>query len=122
MTAGVSSLGEFEAQVKAGTLRLLAVSAPERIEGVEAPTLKEAGLDIDLQNWRMVAAAPGLSDDQKAKITADIEKMAKSESWQKQLADKGWMDTFLAGPAFDEQLAKDEASTAAILKDIGLVK
>lgn len=122
VTAGVSSLGEFEAQVKAGTLRLLAVSAPERIEGVEAPTLKEAGLDIDLQNWRMVAAAPGLSDDQKAKITADIEKMAKSESWQKQLADKGWMDTFLAGPAFDEQLAKDEASTAAILKDIGLVK
>ena len=28
----------------------------------------------------------------------------------------------MAGPAFDEQLAKDEASTAAILKDIGLVK
>ena len=70
----------------------------------------------------MVAAAPGLSDEQKAKITGDIEKMAKSEAWKKQLADKGWMDTFLAGPAFDEQLAKDEAETATILKDIGLVK
>ena len=122
VTAGVSSLGEFEAQVKAGTLRLLAVSSPERIEGVDAPTLKESGLDVDLQNWRMVAAAPGLSDEQKTKVTADIEKMVKSENWQKQLADKGWMDTFLAGAAFDEQLAKDEAATAAILKDIGLVK
>ncbi len=122
VTAGVSSLGEFEAQVKAGTLRLLAVSSPERIEGVDAPTLKEAGLDVDLLNWRMVAAAPGLSDEQKAKVSADIEKMVKSENWKKQLADKGWMDTYLAGPEFDAQLAKDNEATAAILKDIGLVK
>lgn len=122
VTAGVSSLGEFEAQVKAGTLRLLAVSAPERIEGVDAPTLKEAGLDIDLQNWRMVAAAPGLSDEQKAKVAGDIEKMVQSENWKKQLADKGWMDTYLAGAEFDAQLEKDIVATQAILKDIGLVK
>ncbi|HRM74473.1 MAG TPA: tripartite tricarboxylate transporter substrate binding protein [Paracoccus sp. (in: a-proteobacteria)] len=122
VTAGVSSVGEFDAQVKAGTLRLLAVSAPERIEGVEAPTLKESGLDVELQNWRMVAAAPGLSDEQKAKVSADIEKMVKSENWQKQLADKGWSDTYLSGADFDAQLAKDEAATSAVLKDIGLVK
>jgi len=122
VTAGISSLGEFDAQIKAGTLRLLAVSSPERIEGADAPTLKEAGLDVELQNWRMVAAGPGLSDEQKAKVTADIEKMAKSESWQKQLSDKGWIDTYLAGPEFDAQLDKDVTSTEAILKDIGLVK
>jgi putative tricarboxylic transport membrane protein len=122
VTAGVSSLGEFDAQVKAGTLRLLAVSSPERIEGADAPTLKEAGLDVELQNWRMVAAAPGLSDEQKAKVSADIEKMVKSENWQKQLADKGWSDTYLSGADFDAQLAKDEEATAAVLKDIGLVK
>lgn len=122
VTAGVSSVGEFEEQVKAGTLRLLAVTAPERIEGVDAPTLKESGLDVQLQNWRMVAAAPGLTDEQKAKVSADIEKMVKSEAWQKQLADKGWSDTYLAGPAFQEQLAADIASTEAVLKAIGLVK
>lgn len=32
------------------------------------------------------------------------------ESWQKALKDKGWADTYLAGPAFKEQLAKDVAS------------
>ncbi|MTH76401.1 Bug family tripartite tricarboxylate transporter substrate binding protein [Paracoccus aestuariivivens] len=122
VTAGISSLGEFDAQIKAGTLRLLAVSAPERIEGADAPTLKEAGLDVELQNWRMVAAAPGLSDEQKAKVTADVEKMVKSENWQKQLADKGWSDTYLSGADFDAQLEKDVTSTEAILKDIGLVK
>lgn len=122
VTAGVSSLGEFDAQVKAGALRLLAISAPERVEGVDAPTLKEAGLDVELQNWRMVAAAPGLSDEQKAKVTADIEKMVKSENWQKQLADKGWMDTYLSGAEFEAQLQADIAATSTILKDIGLVK
>ncbi len=122
VTAGISSLGEFEAQIQAGTLRLLAVTSPERLEGVDAPTLQEAGLDVTLENWRMVAAAPGLSDEQKAKVTADIEKMAKSENWQKQLSDKGWMDTYLAGPDFEAQLEQDVTSTEAILKDIGLVK
>lgn len=122
VTAGISGLGEFISQVQAGTLRLLAVTAPERIEGVDAPTLKEAGLDVELQNWRMVAAAPGLSAEQTAAVTADIEKMAQSQAWQDQLAAKGWADTFLAGEAFQAQLDKDIAATEAILKDIGLVK
>ena len=122
VTAGVSSLGEFQSQIEAGTMRLLAVSAPERIEGVDAPTLKEAGLDVELQNWRMVAAAPGITAEQKAAITADIEKMAKSASWQEQLAAKGWSDTWLAGDEFQAQLAKDTAATEQVLKSIGLVK
>ena len=122
VTAGVSSLGEFQSQIEAGTMRLLAVSAPERIEGVDAPTLKEAGLDVELQNWRMVAAAPGITAEQKAAITADIEKMAKSAGWQEQLAAKGWSDTWMAGADFDAQLAKDTAATEQVLKSIGLVK
>lgn len=122
VTVGISSYGEFQAQVAAGTLRLLAVSSAERIEGADAPTLKESGLDVVLQNWRMVAAAPGLTDEQKAAVAADVEKLAKSAAWQETLKTKNWQDTYLAGAAFDEQLAKDKAATEAILKDIGLVK
>ena len=101
---------------------LLAVSGEKRMEGVDAPTLKEAGVDVALENWRMVAAAPGITDEQKAAITADIEKMATSEAWQKALADRGWIDSFEAGDAFQAQLASDIESTEAILKDIGLVQ
>ncbi|AKR54950.1 C4-dicarboxylate ABC transporter substrate-binding protein [Youhaiella tibetensis] len=122
VTAGISGYGEFESQIAAGELRLLAMSSDERLEGIDAPTLKEAGLDVSVQNWRMVAAAPGLSDDQVAAITADIEKMAKSATWQDILKTKGWEDTFLAGPDFKAQLAKDIESTAGILKEIGLVQ
>lgn len=122
VTAGISSYGEFEGQVKAGTLRLLAISSAERLEGIDAPTLKEGGLDVVIENWRMVAAPPGLSAEQEAAINADIEKLAKSKGWQETLKTKGWMDTYLAGDEFRAQLDKDVEATAAILKDIGLVK
>jgi putative tricarboxylic transport membrane protein len=122
VTVGVSGYGEFASQIEAGQLRLLAVSGEERMEGVDAPTLKEAGVDVALENWRMVAAAPGLTDEQKAAITADIEKMATSESWQKALADRGWVDRYSAGDAFQAQLNSDIEATSAILKDIGLVE
>ncbi len=122
VSAGVSGYGEFESQIKAGTLRLLAISSDERVEGIDGPTLKESGVDVALQNWRMIAAAPGISDEQKAAISADIEKMVTSATWKETLATKGWADTYLAGAAFDEQLAKDISSTETVLKDIGLVK
>ena len=122
VTVGISGYGEFAEQVKAGTLRVIGVSGDERIPGVDAPTFKEAGVDVSIQNWRMVAAAPGITDEQKAAIIADVDKLVNSATWQKTLADKGWANTYLAGDAFAEQLKKDNEATAAILKDIGLVQ
>jgi putative tricarboxylic transport membrane protein len=122
VTVGISGISEFSAQVEAGELRLLAVSSDERVPGVDGPTLKESGIDLAVQNWRMVAAAPGITDEQKAAITADIEAMVKSDSWTKALETKGWVDTYLSGDAFTAQLAADIEATGAILKDIGLVQ
>jgi putative tricarboxylic transport membrane protein len=122
VTAGISGYGEFSEQIKAGALRLIAISSDQRIEGIDAPTFKEAGVDVSIQNWRMVAAGPDITADQKAAIIADIEKMNASPTWQKTLADKGWANTYLAGDDFAAQLKKDQESTAAILKEIGLVK
>ncbi len=122
VTAGISSVGEFREQAEAGTLRILAVSAPERIEGIDAPTLQEAGLDVVVENWRMVAAAPGLSEEQVAQVSADIEALVTSAGWQEALATNGWQDTYLAGEAFQAQLAEDTATTETVLRDIGLVQ
>ena len=68
------------------------------------------------------AAAPGLTAEQEAAITADITRMAESDAWKKALADRGWIDRFQSGDAFRQQLAADTEATGTILKDIGLVK
>lgn len=122
VTVGISGYGEFAEQIKAGTLRAIGISSDERVAGLDVPTFKESGVDVSIQNWRMVAAAPGITDEQKAAIIADVDKMVNSASWQKTLTDKGWANTYLAGDAFAEQLKKDNEATAAILKDIGLVQ
>lgn len=122
VTVGISGVGEFLPQVEAGTMRMLAVSTAEKWAGTDAPTLMESGYDVNVQNWRMVAAAPGLTDEQKAAVTADIDKLAQSAGWKSVLETKGWADTYLSGAEFDAQLAKEIETTTAILKDIGLVK
>ena len=103
-------------------MRLLAVTSEERIEGIDAPTLKESGLDVVIQNWRMVAAAPGITDEEKTTITADITKLVESAEWKAVLERNGWENTFLAGDAFKTELDADVAATKTILQDIGLVQ
>jgi putative tricarboxylic transport membrane protein len=122
VTAGISSVSEFQPQVDAGTMRILAVSTSERWPGTDAPTLMESGYDVNVQNWRMVAAAPGLSAEQKSAVAADIDKLVHSAGWKSALETKGWADTYLAGADFEAQLAADVTATTAILKDVGLVK
>jgi putative tricarboxylic transport membrane protein len=122
VTTGISGYGEFASQIEAGELRLLAVSGEARLPGVDAPTLTEAGVDVTLENWRMVAAAPDITPEEEAAITADIQAMATSEPWQKALADRGWIDRYSDGDTFRSQLAADIEATSAILKDIGLTQ
>ncbi len=122
VTLGISGYGEFRAQVEAGTLRVIGISSDERVAGIDAPTFKEGGVDVSIQNWRSVSAAPGITAEQEAAINADIRKMVESKSWQDALAKNGWANTYLAGEDFKAQLAKDIAATEAILKDIGLVQ
>jgi len=121
VTVGISGYGEFQAQVEAGALRVLGVSSPERVSVIDGPTFTEAGVDLVVQNWRGIWAGPGLSAEQVAAITADVEKTVNSETWKKILADKGWTNTWLAGDEFKAQLATEIENTTAILKDIGLV-
>lgn len=121
VTVGISGYGEFQAQVEAGALRVLGVSAPEKVAIINGPTFKEAGVDLVVQNWRGIWAGPGLSAEQVAAITADVEKTVNSESWKKILEAKGWTNTWLAGDEFKAQLATEIENTTAILKDIGLV-
>ncbi len=122
VTAGISGYGEFESQVKAGKLRVLAVTAKSRVEGVNAPSLTEAGIPLAITNWRGVVAPPGITAEQRATLTALVEKMANSPAWADVLKQKGWDGALLTGDAFADFLKRENVQTTEILKSIGLVK
>src|SRR3712207_6890986 len=48
--------------------RVLAISGPSRVEAVDAPTLKESGIDLEFTNWRGVVAPPGITDADKTAL------------------------------------------------------
>jgi len=81
VAAGISGYGEFAEQVKAGKLRVIAISADKRQEDIAAPTLKEEGIDVELFNWRGVFAPPGVNDAQRKAMIALMEKMTATPQW-----------------------------------------
>lgn len=122
VTAGVSGYGEFESQIKAGKLRAIALSSGKRLDGVDVPTLKELGFDVEVTNWRAVMAAPGISADQKRELTGIFEKMVKSKEWAEVLKARGWDDYYLSGEPFVAFLKEEQARVSDVLRSIGLVK
>jgi len=120
VAAGISGLGEFSEQVAAGTLRLLAVSSSDRLPGVDAPTLREAGVDVDLMNWRACFGPPNMAEADKVALVAMVEKMASSEAWGKECDARNWTRILLTGPEFETFLAADVERITGILKEIGL--
>ena len=121
VTAGISGLSEWVGQIQSGDLRALAISSPEKLEGVDIPTLKEQGVDVDLANWRAVVAPPGLDDAEKTALLDAVDKMVKSDGWKKVLAEKDWMDLYMPGDEFSKYLASENARVTDILKKLGLV-
>jgi putative tricarboxylic transport membrane protein len=122
VTLGLNSVSELEPQVKAGKLRWIAISSEQRMPGIDAPTFKEAGVDLVLGNWRAVIGAPELSEADKKKLVDLFDQMAKSEQWKKKLQEKAWLDNYLSGAAFDAYLKEENARITDILKSVGLVK
>ena len=120
VAAGISGYGEFSEQIKAGKLRLLAISADKRQPGIDAPTLKEQGIDVELFNWRGVFAPPNVNADQRAAMIALVEKMANSPSWAEEAKKRDWTPILLTGDAYARFLQEETARIEAILKDLGL--
>ncbi|MBF5081623.1 tripartite tricarboxylate transporter substrate binding protein [Quadrisphaera sp. INWT6] len=120
VSAGISGVGEYAEQVASGDLRALAVSGAERVEGVDAPTLKESGYDIEFTNWRGVVAPPNISDEAEEELEALVDEMHSSAAWTDLVEKNGWTDAYMPGDEFETFLGSEEERISGVLKEIGL--
>ncbi|WP_173934704.1 tripartite tricarboxylate transporter substrate-binding protein [Chelativorans sp. Marseille-P2723] len=120
VTCGVSGWGEFSEQVAAGNLRVLGISAPERVEGIDAPTIKEQGVDVELLNWRAVFGPPDLDEEERTGLITLMTEMDATAEWQEELERRSWSRLFLAGDEFAAYLEEDTQRIRGILEDLGL--
>jgi putative tricarboxylic transport membrane protein len=122
VTVGVNSASEFLDQVQAGQMRYLAVSSDKRIAGIDAPTFKEAGIDLVFSNWRGVVAPPGITAAERQALAAAIDRMVKSTQWQDILKKRGWLDAYMPTEQFEAFLKNEDARVNETLRAIGLVR
>jgi putative tricarboxylic transport membrane protein len=120
VTVGVSGIGEFAEQVKAGKMRALAQSSPGRLEGI--PSLKEQGLDVELGNWRGVFGAPGITPQQRDALVKLVKDATETPAWKGTLDKMGWTPVFLAGDDYKKFLDEDVKRVGAIIDSLGLKK
>nr|WP_137149440.1 tripartite tricarboxylate transporter substrate-binding protein [Mycolicibacterium sp. CR10] len=121
IAAGTSGLGEYVDQIESGQVRVLAVSGDERVEGVDAPTLKEAGIDLTFTNWRGVLAPPGISDEDRQTMVKILEELHETAAWKEALVTNGWTDAFMTGQPFEDFLKEQDQRVETTLTDLGLV-
>ncbi len=121
IAAGTSGLGEYVDQIESGQVRVLAVSGAERVPGVDAPTLREAGIDLEFTNWRGILAPPGLSEEVRAEMIEALTTLHGTDAWKDALVTNGWADAFETGAAFETFLQEQDARVESTLTELGLV-
>jgi putative tricarboxylic transport membrane protein len=120
VTAGVSGIGEFAEQIKAGKMRALAQSAPKKVEGI--PSLKEQKINVELGNWRGIFGAPGITPQQRDALVKLVRSATETPAWKGTLEKLGWEPWFLGGEEYKKFLEEDTKRVAAIIESLGLKK
>ncbi|UIJ67283.1 tripartite tricarboxylate transporter substrate binding protein [Bacillus cereus] len=89
--AATMTLSEAEKQYKAGKIKILAVSAPKRIDRLpQIPTWKEQGIDVIFQHWKGIMGPKDMTEEEVAYWDGVIKRMVESDSWKGVLRERGW--------------------------------
>lgn len=120
ITVATGGLNEVAGQFKAGKLRPIGISSPERLPGVDIPTFREQGVDATLVNWRGLMAPPGISAEDKQTLEAAVAKMVQSGSWKKLLQEREWVDLYMPSDQFAAFIKEEQSRISSILKELGI--
>jgi putative tricarboxylic transport membrane protein len=121
VTVGGSGLSEFAEYIKTGKMRALAMTSGARLKGVDIPTLKEQGINVEIGNWRGVYGAGGITPDQRKALIELIVKATKSKAWAEAMAKNNWTPAVITGAEFEKFVDDDFASLRATMVKSGMV-
>ncbi|MCC7486950.1 MAG: tripartite tricarboxylate transporter substrate binding protein [Burkholderiales bacterium] len=122
--ASSSPVSSIIANLRAGRVRVLAVSAPQRRPGdlAEVPAWNELGVKSAVEVWRALAGPRGLTAAQIAYWDAATARVVADPEWKKELerslADAGYRNS----AATAEHWRREEAEMRALYTELGLAK
>ena len=119
-----ASVGLWVNPVKAGQVRLIAVTSPRRMSGqfADVPTWREQGADAVVSVWRMITMPPGLTPAQLAFWQDALRKTTETAEWKRDLETNYQSDEFMAGKELAQAVEVLYAQLKALLTDLELAK
>ncbi|PWD51863.1 tricarboxylic transporter [Serinibacter arcticus] len=121
VNVGISGYNDFRDLIEGGRLRALAVVAPERLPGIEVPTMIELGYpEVDLVNWRGLVAPAGITDEERAELIAVVEEMVETESWAEAVELNRWVPSPLYGDDFAAFVETEQERIGVLVEELGL--
>lgn len=119
----VIGTGEVREQHKAGKMRILGVSSPERDPQLtDVPTFKESGIDLVFPHWRGLIGAPGLTKEQVAYWDGVFAKMVQTKTWKDAMTNLGSTTFYQNSADHAKFLADQTKSFDELLTAVGLKK
>ncbi len=123
VAAGSTGFSEAVALAKAGEMRILAVTSPERVPAFkDAPTLKEQGYDVTFVNWRGFFGAPGLPAEKADQYRKALAAMYATPEWTAVRDRNGWVDIHNPGDKFSAFLENQEKVIKTLMQQLGFLK
>ena len=118
------SIGSWASHVEAGSVRVIAVSAPKRLTGrfANVPTWKEQGADFVVSNWRCIVGPKNMGANQVAYWESAVQRLMSSDEWQKDVQRTSAVSEYQGGAATRKFMEADYASIKAFLADLELAK
>ena len=110
-------------EITAGTMRALAVSAPQRLAGLYAqtPTWLEQPVDCVIGAWRGVSGTRGLTTAQVAYWEGKLAAAVGTEAWMSELGRLYWTPMYLDGAPLRQHLKRERGAMEAALRLLGLL-
>ena len=126
--SGEAKLGAITAvsavpEIKSGELRVIAVSAPERLQGLfnDVPTWLESGVRCIAGTWRGVIGSSGLTQPQINFWNQALVSVSQTNEWQDELAEHYWANTYLDHVNTLDFLQQESKEMKSDLKLVGLI-
>ncbi|MEM1129754.1 MAG: tripartite tricarboxylate transporter substrate-binding protein [Pseudomonadota bacterium] len=124
LQAFTGDLSEAKGFVDSGDIKVIAVLAPERLEGEfsDMPTAVEQGVNAVGANWRGFYAPGGMSDAAYEYWVAQIDTLYDSPEWKEVMATNGLAPLDLHGPEFEEFVAGSVDNIQSLSREIGILQ
>ncbi|WP_042146896.1 tripartite tricarboxylate transporter substrate binding protein [Paucisalibacillus sp. EB02] len=118
-----TGVAETVEQVKAGTIKVLGITAEERLTGEtlkDFPTAIEQGIDASFVNWRGFFGPPNMDEAAIAYYEKKFKELSDSEEFGAIRDQYGWDEMYMDSAEYKAFLDEQYETIGALLDELGL--